>query len=513
MRLLGLNRCWRCLALAFLLGVARAAEGKSFVFVSNTEAGTISVIDPSTNMVASTIDLAAGGALGIAVKPNAAEVYVGTPGAVSVIDTRLLSVATTIPVGLAPREIAFTPDGSAAYVTDQGTNSVWVIDTATRSVFGSAIPVDNGATAIAMTPDGHFAYVVNVCGAGACDPVQPSTVSIIDTSTRAVVASIIVGYRSNGIAISRDGSRAYVANQCGADASCTSGGSLSVIDIITQTVMESIPIGEYVTQFVALDDAAHLVYVSNTCGPSPAPCGAGSISVVDTTTGILVGPSIPVGIHAGGLAIVPDEQAIYVANQSEDTVTAISTATKEVLATVPVGNHPAFVRAVQLPCGPVSSGCLGSARSQLLLNDSANDSRDKLLWKWSKGNALSTTGLGDPTATTAYALCVYAGATNALMVEAVIPPGAGWSTIGARGYRYNGSNPDGLSLALLKAGAASKSKAMARGKGTSLPDSTLPFAYPVTVQLKQFGASFCIEAAFTADDEKKNTPTQFRAKY
>ena len=53
---------------------------------------------------------------------------------------------------------------------------------------------------------------------------------------------------------------------------------------------------------------------------------------------------------------------------------------------------------------------------------------------------------------------------------------------------------------------------MAKGKGTALPDPTLPVAYPVTVQLKKDGSPLCLESVFTAANEKKNTDTQFKAK-
>jgi cysteine-rich repeat protein len=159
-----------------------------------------------------------------------------------------------------------------------------------------------------------------------------------------------------------------------------------------------------------------------------------------------------------------------------------------------------------------ASGCLTSAKSIVLIKDSSDDSKDKLLWKWIKGAALTQMDLGDPTASASYALCVYAGTTSALIADAALPPGPNWSAIGTKGYKFKGSSPDGLSLALLKGGAAGKSKALAKGKGATLPDPTLPLAYPVTVQLKKDGSPLCLESTFTSADEKKNTTTQFKAK-
>ena len=46
-----------------------------------------------------------------------------------------------------------------AYVTNTNGNTVSVIDTATNSVIAT-IPVGLGPTAVAVTPNGRFAYVV-----------------------------------------------------------------------------------------------------------------------------------------------------------------------------------------------------------------------------------------------------------------------------------------------------------------------------------------------------------------
>lgn len=159
-----------------------------------------------------------------------------------------------------------------------------------------------------------------------------------------------------------------------------------------------------------------------------------------------------------------------------------------------------------------ASGCLTAAKTILLVKNNPNDAKDKLLWKWGKGAALDQTQLADPTDGTTYALCVYAGPANALIADAALPPGTGWSALGAKGYKFKGASPDGLTTAILKGGAGGKSKASVKGQGASLPDPTLPLAYPVTVQLRKATSSLCLESAFTAADQVKNDAKQFKAK-
>jgi YVTN family beta-propeller protein len=90
-----------------------------------------------------------------------------------------------------------------AYITNSDTvGTVSVINTATNSVTAT-ITVRQGPVGVAVSPDGRKVYVANG-GSG--------TVSVIDTATNAVTAEITVGVEPSGVAVSPDGSKLYVAN-------------------------------------------------------------------------------------------------------------------------------------------------------------------------------------------------------------------------------------------------------------------------------------------------------------
>ena len=81
------------------------------------------------------------------------------------------------------------PDGSRADVADAVlAGAVWVIDTASNTVVAT-IPVGVGSSGVAITPDGTRAYVTNQIS---------NTVSVIDTTTNTVVVTVPVGSRSFG---------------------------------------------------------------------------------------------------------------------------------------------------------------------------------------------------------------------------------------------------------------------------------------------------------------------------
>ena len=314
------------------------------VYVSNSEGGTVSVIDTSTNLVTATVAVGSE-PTGLAANPTYPFVYVGgRSGVVSLVGTLTNTVFQEIEVGRQPFAIGFTPDGAFAYVTDLGLNTVSILVSGGGGQF--LLPVGTQPVAVAATPDGRFVYVVNTCGDSQCFPIARGTVSIIDTQIRLPTNTLPLGYRSSSIAMNPTGRFAYVANQCGEDPECASEGTLSVIDIGTQTVVDDIHItGQFGSQYVAVTPDGRFAYVANACGTSHPGCSDsdGSVSVVDLLTNSLVGPDIPVVGQPSAIAITPDGRTAYVTAGSSDRVVAIDTATNAVDATIPVGRHPLFL--------------------------------------------------------------------------------------------------------------------------------------------------------------------------
>jgi YVTN family beta-propeller protein len=91
-------------------------------------------------------------------------------------------VGSPITVGANPVGIAITPNGSRAYVTNNGGGTVAVINTQTNAVVGSPIAVGTSPRGIAITPDGSRAYVANNVG---------NNVSVINTQTNTAVGTPI----------------------------------------------------------------------------------------------------------------------------------------------------------------------------------------------------------------------------------------------------------------------------------------------------------------------------------
>lgn len=167
---------------------------------------------------------------------------------------------------------------------------------------------------------------------------------------------------------------------------------------------------------------------------------------------------------------------------------------------------------------PVCRGPTVSGASLVVLRDKTPDTRDRLVWRWTRGEATELLDLGDPLGTATYALCMYdQSAAPQPVFGAQVPPGgtcAGrpcWKAV-RTGYRYRDANraAGGLQAIALRTGAAGKARIVVRGKGGHLPLPGLgDLTPPVTVQLKNdagecWGATFATPIASDAE--------QFRAR-
>jgi YVTN family beta-propeller protein len=239
-----------------------------------------------------------------------------------VINTMTDMAVAVIPVQFSPLGVAITPNGRFAYVTNTGAvcdlcfvnqpSSVSVIDTATYSVVAT-VPVGQYPAAVAIAPNGAFAYVANF---------NSNSVSVIDTTTNTVTATVPVGTGPWGIAVTPNGAFAYVTNY--------TAGSVSVISTTTNTVVATVALGG-TAWGVAITPNGAFAYVTTP--------GSNNVSVINTATNTVVA-TVTAGCGPTSVAITPDGAFLYVTNSCDSTVSAINTATNTVVANAAVGGQP-----------------------------------------------------------------------------------------------------------------------------------------------------------------------------
>lgn len=204
-------------------------DGKR-MFISNEDAGMVTVLDIAGGKVISTIKVG-GEPEGVDLTPDGRFVYVTSEedGNVAVIDTEKLVVAKTIAVGPRPRSTGFLPDGSRAYVSAENDGSVYLIDNVKHALFKRLPLSGKGAKPMGIdtTPDGKFVFVTTGRG---------RTLVILDAATNTEVGAVDVGDRPWGLAVSPDGRTVFTANGPSND--------VSFVDVERRAVIARVPTGD-----------------------------------------------------------------------------------------------------------------------------------------------------------------------------------------------------------------------------------------------------------------------------
>lgn len=237
---------------------------------------------------------------------NAPDVLIVNHGRATL--TRLepcLRTAKTIGLVSRPLEVAVTPDGSQALVTNFD-NAISFINLSTNTVSYTLTDSTINPSGIAITPDGSRAYVTSFNG------FAPSVVAV-DLASKTIVARIGVTEYPHNVSITPDGTQAWVAFPF--------DDEVDVIDTLTNTVAERLrvtaPFGiefnptgtrAYIASagttgtLVAMDTATFQTVKSYNVGPYPNDVnvlsgghyvvvnnfGNGSISVIDTRSGNVI---------------------------------------------------------------------------------------------------------------------------------------------------------------------------------------------------------------------------------
>jgi YVTN family beta-propeller protein len=291
-------------------GIAVTPEG-SKVFVSTGDiASSLSVIDVAANAVAATVP---GGTTPVAVAASLSRAYItnANDNTVTVIDAATNGFVMNIDVGCNPLGIALNADGSRAYVTVCGADhacatcpvppavgDVQVIDTTTNLVI-QTIPVGIFPRGVVVSPDGTRVYVSNLCATGGLN-CTPGSVSVIDAGANMVLTTVPGIPSPAAVVVNPTGTLLYVVTTPD-----TGPGSVSVVNTATNAVGPTIPLGN-VPLGADLDPTGAKLYVANR--------DDNTVSVVDTAKNAVVA-TIPVGKLPLGLDIGPEDTGLVPRDQ------------------------------------------------------------------------------------------------------------------------------------------------------------------------------------------------------
>lgn len=330
-----------CLLTVCVGGVAAAAEPSGTLLVLNKSDDTVSLVDLQTKEIRATLPTG-DGPHEVAVSPDGKTAVVSNYGdsqqpgnTLSVIDLPGRKVVRTIELGnySRPHGLAWL-QGDDVAVTVEASKALLVVS-ASEGKIKHAIATDQvGSHMVAVSPKHRRAFTANI-GSG--------STTAVDLSSNKRIADVATGKGAEGIAVAPDGSEVWVTNR--------DANTISVVDPATLKVTATLEPGEIPIRVKFTPDGTRAL-ISN--------ARSGDVAVFDTVTKKLVGRvpmqgageklprdearplvsqfgdgPVPVGI------LMPDPLSVaFVANTNADTVTVIDLETLKIVGRLKAGREP-----------------------------------------------------------------------------------------------------------------------------------------------------------------------------
>ena len=253
----------------------------------------------------------------------------------SVIDTRTDSVVATIAVGTRPRGVKVSPDGRTVYVAlsgspkcppsmpdaeceklkaDKTKDGIAEVDVVARRV-RRVLPGGSDPEQFDITSDGKRLYISNE---------DAGTASVVDVEKGTIDTTVKVGAEPEGVRISPDGKLVYVTAE--------SDTSIRVLDAATGAVKARIKVGRR-PRDVAFTSDGKRAYATAEVG--------GTVSVIDVANNRVIATiTLPKDAKPMGVRVSPDADRVYVATGRGGTVVVIDPATNKITGSVKVGQRP-----------------------------------------------------------------------------------------------------------------------------------------------------------------------------
>ncbi|HEY9784282.1 MAG TPA: beta-propeller fold lactonase family protein [Candidatus Obscuribacterales bacterium] len=194
-----------------------------------------------------------------------------------------------------PKGIAVYSKAKLLYVSESGTNTIAVLELPSgRNLLRTKVPAGPGR--LALSPSGYHLLVLNV---------PAGLLTIINTMSQRVVASIPVGGMPSFVTISADSQRAYVSSR--------SSNTVSIIDLTKKQVVHTLQTGTGPTG-LALSKKQDKLFVAN--------AKDNSIWVFNLLTNQKVSEvKLPLDVDfPGELTLMPDGRRLLIASEATDAV-------------------------------------------------------------------------------------------------------------------------------------------------------------------------------------------------
>ncbi|MCC6928957.1 MAG: beta-propeller fold lactonase family protein [Gemmatimonadaceae bacterium] len=223
--------------------------------------------------------------------------------------------ASTFLAALLPAQ----PARPALIVLNKSDAKASIVDLATATIVRT-FPTGDGPHEVAVSPDGATAVVTNYGNQG-----PGNSLTVLDLAGKAAPRTISLGdwRRPHGIVWLKDGRRVLVTSEL--------GKALLVVDVAAGTVATAIPTEQNLSHMVALAPDERTAYTAN--------IGSGSVSKVDLAAGKTVRVKVT-GKGPEAIDVSPDGKEVWAADRNLDYLTILDAATMDSLGSLPTMRFP-----------------------------------------------------------------------------------------------------------------------------------------------------------------------------
>jgi YVTN family beta-propeller protein len=321
-----------------LLNILTCAQTGTLIVLNKSD-NNASLIDLASKTVMATVPTGAA-PHEVAVSPDGTLAVVSNYGgkepgnSLTVIDIPALRKREDLDLGeyKRPHGIAWLKDGKRVAVTSEASKALLLVEVGSGTVMGALETRSDLSHMVALTPDNSRAFVANI-GSG--------TITVIDLNEQKWSLNLATGAGSEGIAVSPDGREVWVASRQADTVSVVNTAKLKVVATLES---KSVPIR------VKFTPDGRYVLVSH--------ARSGDVTVYDVRTrkelrrikmdvnaGTDADKPVPgnqVGVSPApvGILIPPDGQRAYVANSNADMVAVIDLKEWTVVDHIKTGKEP-----------------------------------------------------------------------------------------------------------------------------------------------------------------------------
>jgi YVTN family beta-propeller protein len=210
--------------------------------------------------------------------------------------------------GVTPAHVVFNPAGTRAYVTNQTSGTLSVINTSNHSEI-TEVTLSNGGFNLIVSKNGAKVYVTTADG----------RVHVVRTSTNTISKTLQLAPVTNGLALDPIRPTVYISSR--------DGGRVYAIDTRTDVVLGSLNTGGMPQRMAVSPDGSELYIANETLG----------LDIWNLVTRTRV---TTVAMPAYGLGLSPDGAHLYVTDPLGGTIGIVDRVTRASVMTINTGGRP-----------------------------------------------------------------------------------------------------------------------------------------------------------------------------